>query len=710
MAEDEIRSGRDGEKIANEILKLIGWGSPSWNLDIDCAFPSRHKPTVKSNPHHGIDILYSYDNPLYHDRRDIIIGSVKHNENGYPSSKSSELTKHLSDLAENLDCAKQSDNILQLVGNSNLQTHFKGLLFCFSSLDSEKEYDLAQHINNDIDFGTNKFEEIFLVDNKRATFLVSAIKTAESYLPSSKVKFLYQNTGKNMEKSQLLLSGERLPIQLINSEIIPIVKEEKSTGKISCLIFCNNPYSKENVSRLIWLSHKLCGLTNEIRIYLPNFDNNKEYEVNAVKQLFKDESFTTKITFHRFSKFDIVSLKETQDKTTHSQPTQNKQVELTHSTQISDDIDKILPYGDFLIPKLKTSILSEVNLRDFLIKKGIITLKKSKNDILPLFSCLLLSPDELDSLKATYREKEDKPKEIERTATVNLGGKTLWETFNESFPNLKTVTNSGLPKNCTLVGSPILERVNSDYNHLIVKYKVEKENTNKDFLTGKTFHDAQIEIKYENNQITFLDQHTSSETYIQNKNYFDNFTKALKKNNLLVEEFKSIQFLDFANNERVQFLLSFLNLQSSKAIEIKTITLDSMKFRADETISGLPKDLESLKGRVSNLNLHGKELHDTIYLSEEDYRTAILCEKVRFNIIYKYLNRNGICYVGVAFSGALVQKGYKDTELRISITPAPTSFDTNFTSTKALITKEINKIRDDNYTKYKQKQSLNDTI
>jgi hypothetical protein len=710
MAEDSVRSGRDGEKIANEILKLIGWGSASWNMDIDCAFPSRHKPTVKSNPHHGIDILYSYDNPLYHDRRDVIIGSVKHSENGYPSSKASDLTKNISDLAENLDCAKQSDNILQLVGNSNLQTHFKGLLFCLSSLDSEKEYDLTQHINNDIDFGTNKFEEIFLIDNKRATFLISSIKTAENYLPSSKVKFLYQNTGKNMEKSQLLLSGERLPIQLINSEVIPIVKEEKGTGKISCLIFCNNPYSKENASRLIWLSHKLCGLTNEIRIYLPNYDNNKEYEVNAVKQLFKDESFTTKITYHRFSKFDLISLKEAQGKTNFNQPSPDKQIELKHSSQIADDIDKILPYGDFLIPKLRTSILSEVNLRDFLIKKGIITLKKSKNDILPLFSCLLLSPDELDGLKATYREKEDKPKEIERTASVNLGGKTLWETFNESFPNLKTISNSGLPKNCTLVGNPSLERINSDYNHLVVKCQVEKENTNKDFLTGKTFHNAQIEIKYENNQITFIDQHTSSETYKLNKNYFDNFTKALKKNNLLIEEFKSIQFLDFANNERVQFLLSFLNIQSSKAIEVKNITLDSMKFRADDTISGLPKDLESLKGRVSNLNLHGKELHDTIYLSEEDYRTAILCEKVRFNVIYKYLNRNGICSIEIAFSGALGTNGYKDTELRISITPAPTSFDSNFNSTKSLITKEINKIRDDNYSKYKQKLSVNDTI
>ena len=77
--EDSVRSGRDGEKIANEILKLIGWGSASYNINIDCAFPSRHKSeNRKQSGTHGLDILYSYDNPLYHDNRDVVIGSVKH--------------------------------------------------------------------------------------------------------------------------------------------------------------------------------------------------------------------------------------------------------------------------------------------------------------------------------------------------------------------------------------------------------------------------------------------------------------------------------------------------------------------------------------------------------------------------------------------------------------------------------------------------------
>lgn len=102
MGESSVRSGRDGEKIAKEILNIIGWGSPSMNLDIDCSFPSKHKRENKNKgAKHGIDILYSYDNPLYHNRRDVIIGSVKHFEDGYPSNKNSEFKAHLKDLSIN---------------------------------------------------------------------------------------------------------------------------------------------------------------------------------------------------------------------------------------------------------------------------------------------------------------------------------------------------------------------------------------------------------------------------------------------------------------------------------------------------------------------------------------------------------------------------------------------------------------------------------
>lgn len=474
-------------------------------------------------------------------------------------------------------------------------------------------------------------------------------------------------------------------------------------------MFCSNNYNKENLSRLIWLSHKLCGLTNEIRIYFPDYDSNKEFEVNGVKQTFKDEFLTTKISVHRYNNFDLISLKENQEITrlNHSSP---NQLELVHSKIIPDDIEKILPFGDMLLPKLKSSILSSNDLKLFLDNKGIISNRKSKDELLPIFSCLLLSPSELDSLKSTYKEKEDKPKEIERKATANLGDRTLWEIINQN-PILKNIQNVTLPKNCKFADRPLLERIDSDYNQVILKYRIEKENTNKDFLTGKSFHNAEMVISYSNNQIVILDSHTSSETYQLNKKIYERFSKYLKKDNLISEEFKSISFLDFDNNKRIQFLLSFLGLRQSTVFYIKEMTLEDMKFRADEMMNEMPDDLKSLQGRVSNLNLHGKQLDDTIYLSNEEYRKAELCEKLKFMISYKYLNRVGVCYLEVSFSGALGRSDYNDSELRISVTPSNNTFDNLFSSTKIKLLKEVNKLKESGYLRFKQETSKsNDSI
>jgi hypothetical protein len=375
---------------------------------------------------------------------------------------------------------------------------------------------------------------------------------------------------------------------------------------------------------------------------------------------------------------------------------------LQHSERISDDIEKILPYGDVLLPKLKTSILSEINLKYFLLKKGIITNKKSKDDILPVFSCLLLSPNELDSLKAIYKEKEDKPKGIERNATANFNNQSLWEVFNDKLNDLKKLSKVRLPKNCIMADDYTIERVNDNYNHLRVKYQIEKTNTNKDFLTGKTRHDGEIEIKYENNELIFYDRHTSSDTYQVNKNFYNKFEKTLKKNNLISDNFKSISFLDFENKKRIQFLLSFFELRNSTTIKINDMILESMKFRPDETMIGIPEDLDSLKGRVSQLNLHGKELDDTIYLSREEYKSSILCEKVKYYVNYRYMNRNGICFIEIAFTGALGRDDFNDTEIRIAIIPCNNSYDTNFSNTKIKIAQEISNIKKDNYLKFKQ--------
>lgn len=135
------------------------------------------------------------------------------------------------------------------------------------------------------------------------------------------------------------------------------------------------------------------------------------------------------------------------------------------------------------------------------------------------------------------------------------------------------------------------------------------------------------------------------------------------------------------------------------------MTLEAIKFRADESIIDMPKDLQSLKGKVTNLSLFGKELDDTIYLSDEKYRVAILFEKVKIGVHYNYQNRNGACYIEIAFNGALTKGNYTDAELQICITPTNNTLDNNFSSTKSTITKEINQIKEENYLKLKQTNS-----
>ncbi|MDP4272104.1 MAG: hypothetical protein Q8909_18575, partial [Bacteroidota bacterium] len=163
-----------------------------------------------------------------------------------------------------------------------------------------------------------------------------------------------------------------------------------------------------------------------------------------------------------------------------------------------------------------------------------------------------------------------------------------------------------------------------------------------------------------------------------------------------------IKFLDFNNKQRVQFLLNFINLQDSTLINVKKISLESIKIRPDETMSNLPKDLESMKGKVANLNLHGQELDDTIYISDDTYRSSILCEKMKFGLQYNYLNRTGLCIIEASFTGALSRNDFNDTELRISIIQHNNSFDSNFSSTRTKLLKEINRIKESGYTNFKQ--------
>ncbi|WP_066835574.1 hypothetical protein [Rufibacter ruber] len=702
--EASVRSGNDGQKICREILNLIGWKSPAENFDFDCALRAKHKKkdAAGNRESHGVDFLYYYESPLIHQRQDVVISSAKHSQKKYPAALKSTLYSYLKDLAQDIECSHRSDDIYERAPTpTGFKNSYKGILFWLGS-EEVKDYDIIERLEIDLDLKGINFDEIYIVDNRKATFLVSCINTAKAYRPEQKVKFLYPHTGRNMGLEDLLVTGEILPIQLINSELIPIIKE--SSEKVTCFFFCANPFSKENLSRLIWLSHKMSGLVNEIRIYFPDYDSTNLHVVNSVKQTFKDENLTSKVSVHRLGISDFVSLKEEQDTnvTDLSMVLPDKrEIKKSLLSTIPDDIDKILPYGEMLLPKLRSAnLLSEFNLRNFLLLKGIVTNRETKDDLLPIFATLLLSPKELDFLKNIYREKEDKPKAIKRKVKWDNENYSLWEAINE-MPDLISLESISLPKNCTIINNPRISRVNSNPNHLEVSYQIEKENTSKDFLTGKTYHPSKIEILMKDAQLEFRMEHTSGDTYKTNVKYFDKFEKQARVKKFISEDFQIIKFKYFTNRGRIQFLLNFFDLRNSQSIKIYDADLEGIKFKPDDNCEDLPEDLESMKGKVSNLNLNGKELNDTVYISQEKYKNAILCEKMKFKLKFDYMNSKGMCFVELSFPNATYSSLY-NPELQISITPySKNNLSVSFNTIKTKIEAEVEKLKDTNYSKFK---------
>ena len=81
MAELQKRIGGNGENIAKEFLKRIGWKEVLFNEDIE----SYDKEFRKS--HNGMDGFYYYKNPFIDDSITNVLISVKHSKNPYVKSK-----------------------------------------------------------------------------------------------------------------------------------------------------------------------------------------------------------------------------------------------------------------------------------------------------------------------------------------------------------------------------------------------------------------------------------------------------------------------------------------------------------------------------------------------------------------------------------------------------------------------------------------------
>ncbi|MBK8564433.1 MAG: hypothetical protein IPN76_14125 [Saprospiraceae bacterium] len=296
--EKSVLSGEAGQKITSRLLQLCGCNIVE-HVDFACHNGVKHQaPNTKSpRGQHSIDGIQCYDSPLNHAVKKLVCISSKHHIDEYPNTPKTKLYRTAKDLAQSIDCAKDSSEISERFifnGQEERNLECDGLVTFFSSSLEEKHVSFFRDNGMELSVPSDEFDTIYFLDNKRATFLYSSIKEAQEYSDDRKISFVYPDTGFNQDAEKINPAGKLLPLELMCSDILPLLVQKGEDYHI--LIFCNDEIEKKYLKRVIWMVHKLCPFASRTNIYFPNFDPSKHDEmVFSVKQEFQESNYIGRI-------------------------------------------------------------------------------------------------------------------------------------------------------------------------------------------------------------------------------------------------------------------------------------------------------------------------------------------------------------------------------------------------------------------------------
>lgn len=304
MGELSKTSGENGEKITEELLKLIGWKNCMKGISVSCNKPKHEKKT------HGNDFFYIYNNPLHDQKTDIVYISTKNASNGYPPGAQGVRTKlkeYLLELESIIECSKISPEINGAISSFTCRKqkrHF-GILFWLHGLKEQINRDIKQHLSAmQIELGSK--HTIYLIDMARATFIKDAITHFKATIHGT-YTFYYPKLG-NIVVSTDTRYGSTLPIELIASDIVPI--RFMLGDQPSLCLYAKQNFSEEVLKKLCslaldfadaWVKNIFIGLEN----YHPADDKQKK---ESVLMSFQERNADIKVFCYKESVLDLLEV------------------------------------------------------------------------------------------------------------------------------------------------------------------------------------------------------------------------------------------------------------------------------------------------------------------------------------------------------------------------------------------------------------------
>ena len=295
MGEWSKKVGEEGERVAEDFLRLVGWGSAQHGVEMPCARPEAHKRADAGRKTHGIDYLLACKSPLGDGLGQNLVVSVKYSAEGYPPSPKGTFKAHFTDLAHTLECFRNSEvrrNATQAVKGVT-KGQDVGVLMWINN-DQKGEADVVGKVSNAILPEGLKYDAAYLVDNKRAEFIFDSIDYARRAENGCEVTFFYHDTGKSFNPQLRLSDGPLMPVEYVNSSVLALKIVDKASPKRTLMLSTLEPFSEPGVKRLMGMAQQLSqGWCSKVILAFRDYSHLEHGNVvQAAKSCFSDARFT----------------------------------------------------------------------------------------------------------------------------------------------------------------------------------------------------------------------------------------------------------------------------------------------------------------------------------------------------------------------------------------------------------------------------------
>ncbi|ACH39974.1 hypothetical protein Gbem_2971 [Citrifermentans bemidjiense Bem] len=295
MGEWSKRVGEKGEDVVGKFLKIVGWGDSLSGTEIPCIRTQKHGAVTKT---HGIDYLFSYKSQLVDRTVNHVCMSVKYSASSYPTSPNAKFKGFFEDLATAIECFKKSE-IKQTQNNrfSGIDdAQDVGVIFWLTNT-NDRSVNITEKVSNIRQVSDYNYDAIYLVDNLKIEFIYKTISYLKLIKPASSIEFFYINTGRNINNTDKFTSGTVMPVEYINSSVIPF-KINNSDGTKTFVLSLFDCFHRDRLKRLIGLAHNITSdFTSDVLILFPDYNELVHLnDVMSARAGFSDKKFTETIT------------------------------------------------------------------------------------------------------------------------------------------------------------------------------------------------------------------------------------------------------------------------------------------------------------------------------------------------------------------------------------------------------------------------------